>query len=94
MSVAMLDITNNVTTSWLSRRLSKLIESVSLDKEKREDRTSQLPTVVFFADSGNFENLPAYFQVHFKLLVYMYWQAFSSDVHCDETAVNNTFSFR
>ena len=75
MSVAMLDITNNVTTSWLSRRLSKLIESVSLDKEKREDSTSHFPTVAFFADSGNFENLPAYFQVHFKLLVYMYWQA-------------------
>ena len=76
MSVAMLDITNNVTTSWLSRRLSKLIESVSLDKETREDSTSHFPTVAFFADSGNFENLPAYFQVHFKLLVYMYWQAF------------------
>ena len=71
MSVAMLDITNNVTTSWLSRRLSKLIESVSEDKEKREDRTPHFPKLAFFADSGNFENLPAYFQVHFKLLAYM-----------------------
>ena len=93
MSVAMLDITNNVTTSWLSRRLSKLIESVSTDKEKREDNTSHFPTVAFFADSGNFENLPAYFQVHFKVLVYMYWYFFSA-VHCDERAVNNKFSFR
>ena len=64
MSVAMLDITNNVTTSWLSRRLSELIESVSADKQKGEDKTSDFPTVAFFADSGNFENLPAYFQVY------------------------------
>ena len=77
MSVAMLDITSNVTTSWLSRRLSKLIDSVSTDKEKREDNTSPLPTVAFFADSGNFENLPAYFQVFFKVLPYMHWYLFS-----------------
>ena len=73
MSVAMLDITSNVTTSWLSRRLSKLIESVSTDKEKREDSTSHFPAVAFYADSGNFENLPAYFQVFFKVLPYMHW---------------------
>ena len=73
MSVAMLDITNNVTTSWLSRRLSELIESVSADKQKGEDKTSDFPTVAFFADSGNFENLPAYFEVYFNVLAYMYW---------------------
>ena len=63
-----------------------------MDKEKREDSTSHFPTVAFFADSGNFENLPAYFQVDFKVLVYMNF--FFSVVHCDERAANNKFSFR
>ena len=63
MSVAMLDITNNDTISWLSQRLDILTSSVSSSGTSRDSQDSDLPEVAFFVDSGSFENLPAYFQV-------------------------------
>ena len=63
MSVAMLDITNNDTVSWLSERLDILTNSLSSYDTSRDGQNSGLPDVAFFVDSGSFENLPAYFQV-------------------------------
>ena len=63
MSVAMLDITNNDTISWLSQRLDVLTSSVSSSSTSRGSQNSDLPEVAFFVDAGSFENLPAYFQV-------------------------------
>ena len=63
MSVAMLDITNNDTVSWLSQRLDILTSSVSSSGSSRGSQAFDLPEVAFFVDSGSFENLPAYFQV-------------------------------
>ena len=64
MSVAMLDITNKATVAWLRETLEKLMTSLSSDEIVINDKNFQLPDVAFFVDSGSFENLPTYFQVH------------------------------
>ena len=63
MSVAMLDITNKDTVVWLRERLETLMTFLSYDNRDKEKKSSELPGVTFFVDSGSFENLPAYFQV-------------------------------
>ena len=70
MSVAMLDITNNDTVSWLSARLDILTNSLSSYETSRDGQNSGLPDVAFFVDSGSFENLPAYFQVSALLTLF------------------------
>ena len=77
MSVAMLDITNNDTVSWLSERLDILINSLSSYDTSRDGQNSGLPDVAFFVDSGSFENLPAYFQVSALLTLFQINQYFS-----------------
>ena len=68
MSVAMLDITNNETVSWLNGKLEGLRKSLSfddgIDPMNGKNSNSHLPNVAYVVDSGSFENLPAYFQVH------------------------------
>ena len=68
MSVAMLDITNKDTTAWIKTRLNVLVKSLSsnngMDPMSEKIQNLHLPNVAYFIDTGSFESLPSYFQVH------------------------------
>ena len=57
----MLDMTNPNATKWLVQKLQSLLDGLEV---VREDKKSdlKLPQVAFFLDTGDFTNIPHYYE--------------------------------